>query len=269
MVSLLPTIEDRRAARAALLQPAERPAPPPEPEPQADEPPADAPPRPEQARRVSLVEKHRPRRLADVADQPEAVAALSAFARAPYPAAFILHGDTGTGKSSAALALAAELGCEIGYNPPELGGLWSIPSGEHTADALREIWPGLWTRPFCGSGWRVVVVNEVEALNGKVEQLWLDKLEDLPPQTVIVFTTNKVESLPSRFVDRCQPVEFRGGSLTLANAARELAGRVWKAETGQDIPEDVLSVAMSRAVQSGRLSFRRVVQSLVGPLAAR
>jgi len=82
------------------------------------------------------VDKYRPRTLAEVAGQSEAVAVLRDFAAMPYSWAFILAGDTGTGKTSAAWALAADLGCDIDFAPPEFGGLFSIPSGEHNADAI-------------------------------------------------------------------------------------------------------------------------------------
>jgi hypothetical protein len=45
----------------------------------------------------SLTEKYRPRKLAELAGQSEAVAVLSSFVADPYPAAFILAGGTGTG----------------------------------------------------------------------------------------------------------------------------------------------------------------------------
>lgn len=222
--------------------------------------------------RQSLTEKWRPRRLADVVGQDEAVAQLSAFAADPYPAAFILAGDTGTGKSSAAIALAADLGCDINANPAEFGGVYSIPSGELNADTLRTLWPQLWQVPFQSSrGWKVVIVNEIEAVNGTVERLFLDKLEDLPGKTVIVFTTNNLASLPSRFVDRCigGVIEFCAAADDLAEPARALARSIWRAETGAEIPADTIDRLITRSTQAGRLSLRRVVQSLVPLLAAK
>jgi DNA polymerase III delta prime subunit len=190
----------------------------------------------------------------------------------PYSTAFIFGGDSGTGKTSAAWALAADLGCSIDADPPEFGGVWSMPSGEQSADSLRTIWPGLWTIPFQSKdGWKVLIVNEVEQLNGAVERLWLDKLEDLPPQTVVIFTTNALASLPDRFVDRCigGVIQFRGAADDLRESARALAASIWRAETGQDIPPDVLESVLVKATRAGRLSFRRVVQSLVPILAQK
>ena len=219
----------------------------------------------------SLTEKYRPRKLAELAGQSEAVAVLSSFVADPYPAAFILAGGTGTGKTSAAWALAAELGCGIDSTPPEFGGVYSIASGEHNADTLRAVWPGLWTMPFESTrGWKVLICNEIESLNGAVEKLWLDKLEDLPPSTAVIFTTNALDTLPARFVDRCigGVLEFKASADDLLQPAQALARSIWRSEIGGDIPADVLDNVCKRSISAGRLSFRRVVQALV-PLVAK
>lgn len=263
---------DWQAARAAMVAP--KPILEPTPAAMAVEE-LDAPGRieavsPSAVATVSLVERHRPRRLCEIVGQPEAVAQLAALADTPYPCAVLLAGDTGTGKTSSAWALAGDLGCDLDAQPAEFGGVHNIPSGEHNAASLKAVWPQLWTMPMLGSGWKVLIVNEVEQLSGAVESLWLDRLEDMPPKTVIVFTTNDRESLPDRFVDRCELViDFESSASRLDAEAMALAGRVWQAETGQEIPADVLAKVMTRATRSGRLSFRRVVQSLVPPLAAK
>jgi replication-associated recombination protein RarA len=261
---------DWRQARAALAEPEPTPAPVVEVEPEPETTPALAPER--TGRRQALTEKYRPGRLSDLAGQAEAVAVLSAFAADPYPAAFIFSGDTGCGKTSAAWALAGELGCGIDINPPEFGGVWSLPSGEHTPQALQDLWPQLSTIPFQSSrGMKMLIVNEVERLTGKVEQLWLDKLEDIPANTVIVFTTNALDSLPARFVDRCigGVLEFADSADDLLTPARTLAASIWKQETGGAIPADVLECVTQKSIRDGRLSFRRVVQSLVPLIAAK
>lgn len=218
-----------------------------------------------------LTEKYRPCKLSDLAGQAAAVETLADYVANPYPAAFIFAGETGTGKTSAAWALAAELGCNVASNPPEFGGIYSIASGEHTADSLRDVWPGLWNMPFdSAKGWKVLICNEVEQLSASVEKLWLDKLEDLPPSCTVIFTTNALASLPSRFVDRCigGVLEFNASADDLLSSAQALARSIYKAETGKDIPADVLDKVVKRSIQAGKLSFRRIVQALV-PFTAK
>ena len=261
---------DARTARASVLEFAAGPA-----VAVADaEPPMPVAPmlerRRDEPKRRALVDKYRPRTLAEVAGQPEVLAVLRDFAAMPYSWPFILAGDTGTGKTSAAWALAADLGCDVDADPAEFGGVFSIPSGEHGADAVRDVWPALWLAPFGSErGWKVLIVNEVEQVSGKVELLWLDRLEDLPPRTVIIFTTNAVESLPARFRDRCTVLAFEASADRLDGPARGLARQIWRQETGEDCPPAIVQTIVDRATQAGRVSFRRVVQNIVPLLAAR
>ena len=84
----------------------------------------------------SLTEKYRPTSLDTIWGQDAAVKVLRKFAAAPYSACFIFEGDTGTGKTSAALALASAIGCDLAQK--EFGGVQTIASGEQSADAVRE-----------------------------------------------------------------------------------------------------------------------------------
>jgi len=260
---------DSRAARAAMLIDLTAPV-----VIEAEEDPMPAAPmierRRDEPKRRALVDKYRPRTLAELAGQPEALAMLRDFAAMPYSWPFIFHGDTGTGKTSAAWALAADLGCNIDADPAEFGGVFSIPSGEHGADAVRDVWPALWLTPFDSArGWKVLIVNEVEQVSAKVELLWLDRLEDLPPKTVIIFTTNAVESLPARFRDRCTVLAFEASADRLDGPARGLARQIWRQETGEECPPAVVQQIVDRATQAGRVSFRRVVQNIMPLLAAK
>src|SRR5205823_1550417 len=142
--------------------------------------------------------------------QPEVVASLQRFVAAPYPCAMLFSGDSGIGKTSAAYALAHDLGCAVGE--AELGGVFEIPSGSQTAESVRKILDVLRYRPLCGSGWRVLMVNECDRMALPVETIWLDALEHLPPSTVGIVTTNEPARLSQRFRDRCEEYAFQGGS---------------------------------------------------------
>lgn len=99
---------------------------------------------------MSLVDKYRPKTLSDIWGQDEAMSVLTSYARSPYPTAFLFSGETGTGKTSAALALANEIGVAIDQN--EFGGLYQIASGEQTGETVRKTIRSLYSRPFAGIG---------------------------------------------------------------------------------------------------------------------
>jgi replication-associated recombination protein RarA len=208
---------------------------------------------------ANLSVKHRPKTLADVLGQGWVIQNLAAFAESPYPVAFLFEGETGTGKTSAALALAHDLGCSL--DDAELGGVHEIPSGEQTADSVRAILRRLSIRPLCGSGWKVLVVNEADRMSVAAETVWLDGLEQLPPRSVVIFTTNHAGRLSQRFLDRCERFTFESRMDVLRQDLETLVSRVWHAETGRDDCPSLESLGQI-ADADGQASFRRVLQLL-------
>lgn len=204
-------------------------------------------------------EKYRPQFLRDVLGQSHVTDALRGFVAAPYATGFLFDDDTGTGKTSTAYALARELGCSLAHF--ELGGLSEVASGEQTADNVRAAMQRMSYRPFYGSGWKVLIVNEADRMNTAAETIWLDALEHLPAYTVVVFTTNNPEKLSARFRDRCERFTFNSEFETLKPAVKQLVMNVWQQETGiLSAPKDLM---ISRIVQDGRVSFRRALQEAI------
>lgn len=214
----------------------------------------------------ALAEKYRPRSLRSIFGQPEVVRRLRRFAEAPYPVAFLFAGETGTGKTSAALALARELGCDL--DQKELGGVQVLASGEQTAEAVRECCARMWLQPMGGSGWKVFVINEADRMHVQAETIWLDRLEDIPVRTVVVFTTNHAEKLSQRFRDRCDFLAFDSDARRIRESTRLLLARIWKAETRKQPARKRIDRIVSDATVAGRLSFRRAIQMLQGHLPA-
>lgn len=206
-----------------------------------------------------LHEKYKPRTLDDIIGQPWLVSQLRLYLEDPHPCAFLFSGDTGTGKSSAALALAADLGILVDRG--EFSGLWQIASGEQTAESVGGIMEKLRVTPWEGSGWRLLVVNECDAMSGQAQYKWLDILEFLPPRCVICFTTNKFSKLSQRFRDRCEVFHFESGVFALAPSLQPLVDRVWKAETGRDDAPAVMDL-VGLVDEDGNVSVRRLLQLL-------
>jgi hypothetical protein len=208
---------------------------------------------------TSLADRYRPRTLAEVVGQPWAVDQLQRFVEQPHSTAFLFEGGTGTGKTSAAMALAADLGIDVPND--ELGGLHQIASGEQTGESVRRVMNGLRVSPWTGSGWRMLVVNEADCMTPNAAYIWLDALENLPARCVVVFTTNHPEKLPARLRDRCERFRFEGGYLALTPYLPELIARVWKGETGRDDAPDLDALGTIQD-EDGNVSVRRVLQLL-------
>ena len=90
--------------------------------------------------------------------------------------------------------------------------------------------------------------------------VWLDALEDLPPQTVIIFTTNAAGRIPARLRDRCERLAFESSALLLRPYLQELTDRIWREEGCAGSPPEVETLGV--ADENGNASFRRLVQKL-------
>ena len=214
-----------------------------------------------------LTDKYRPKKLDDVRGQPECIEYLKSFVAAPYPTALLFQGASGIGKTSAAYALAAELG--VDFEAAELGGLHIIASGEQSADQVRETYGRMTTMPMSGSGWKVFIVNEVDRMSPAAETIWLDRLEQLPGHTLIIFSTNHPENLTDRFRDRCQVLQFAANHRDVGQAGVDLLADVWVKEApSRPVDRAALAGIVKKSTAlNGDFSFRRALMALQQLLA--
>lgn len=201
-----------------------------------------------------FTERHRPRTLAEIVGQGYAVRTLQEFAGAPYPTAFLFSGPTGIGKTTAAHALARELGAHPTTGVFEVGSAdCSVETVDWIADQLR-------FRPW-GGGWRVFILDEADTMSEQAARRFLSALEGIPDRTVFVWTTNNLEWFQKRqrILDRLEHIPFASDGPTLLQDAWTLARRIVAEETGGGLPTGI----DAGWVVDGRISFRRVVSSLV------
>jgi DNA polymerase III gamma/tau subunit len=181
----------------------------------------------------SLTEKYRPRIVADFIGLEKPRKVLSAFLTRPAPSAWLFTGPPGVGKTTMALALAAQLGAE----------LHKIPSQKCTAANVEETIRLCWYLPSKLGGFHLVLVDEADQMSNAAQLALLSKLDatDPPPQTIFIFTANDTERLEKRFLSRCHTLEFSSYGMREALAA--FLAKVWNLETKTETGPDFLRIA--------------------------
>jgi DNA polymerase III subunit gamma/tau len=213
---------------------------------------------------MALPSKYAPKDFSEVLGQPMVIRRLRAFVRNPYPCALLFQGNSGIGKSVTAKLLASALGCRPEWG--ELGGVFHIPSGEQSAETVRECLLNLCYRPFYSERcWRVLIVEEADRISKSAEAVWLSALEDLPNQSVVIFTTNYPDDISDRLRDRCLAFGFESSAAKLRPWLKVLASRVWTQEgmTGEPAGLDFIGMG-----EDDTVSFRLALQQLAAGIQA-
>lgn len=176
-----------------------------------------------------LSEKYRPKRIEEFIGLEKQKRILTAFLRRPVSCAWLFVGPSGTGKSTAALALADELRAE----------LHKIPSQSCNVSSITETVRSCWNVPYNWNlgqpaSFHVVLADEADQMTNSAQLALLSKLDstDAVPNTIWIFTANDTERLEKRFLSRCRVLEF--SSYGMRGELAELLANVWKKETGKE-----------------------------------
>lgn len=214
----------------------------------------------------SLTKALAPRDFSEIHGQSAVVKQLAAFARAPYSTGWVFYGATGTGKNCTARTLAGALGCVIGGSSlaQECGGFYDLCGSQLTDGDVHRRIASCHYGTLAGSGWKCVVVSEADKMPSDAVTAFLFGLENLPPRTVFVFTTNDTDRLDRRFYTRCEPLEFESRAEILERDANEWLKQLWR-EAGQRGAAPRVKDCPG-AIVGGTLSYRACIMGLQAKL---
>lgn len=184
---------------------------------------------------MRLHEKYRPTGLTDVVGQR--IDGLRSLVRTPYPTCVMLEGVTGTGKTSAAFALAADLGAhDDGFGQT----LWTISGADFNMDALNHYFGSSTPFRFRASSYHVLVIEELEWVHPQVQRKCKDAFERILKEyrAIVVATSNDATGLELALRDRFRDHWYVFGSgRPFAESCQYRLIQIWYAEAGAvDMP---------------------------------
>jgi len=165
--------------------------------------------------RGPLTEQYRPQTWADVIGQDKVVQRIKALAqRGLAGRAYWLSGQSGTGKTTLARLIAAEVADEFSVQEVDAAAL-------SVAD-LQQLEREMSVRGWGEKGGRAYIVNEAHALRKPVIRQLLVLLERIPSHVAIIFTTT-TEGQEALFEDYDDASPLLSRCLRLDLARRDLA----------------------------------------------
>lgn len=201
-----------------------------------------------------LTEKYRPKRISEFVGLDKAKKVCTHLLRQPMPLNLYFLGPSGTGKTTMALALAAEMPAEVHH----------LASKECTLETVREVTRQCHWMPRMFNDWKpckmhILICDEADQMSYAAQLAFLSILDGTsrPPNTIIVFTGNAiVNSEDNRFMSRCQTIEF--SSYGISKDVADLLGKVWDAETDNPVERPNFARIVKDACNNVRESLMRL-----------
>lgn len=201
-----------------------------------------------------LTEKYRPQAIADFIglDKPRRIAAKLA-ANPPRTAGLLFLGEPGIGKTTLALALAAEIPAELHH----------VASQDCNVERLRKVVSNCHYVPSAGYKRHLVLIDEADEMSAAAQLYMLSVLDSTapPPDTLFILTANNTEKLHERLLSRCIPVQFSSHGQSAQTA--QLLERVWEAEAPQGATRPNFARIVKEACSNVRASLMQLQTELL------
>lgn len=151
---------------------------------------------------MEIYKKYRPKTLAQVVGQPDAVKVLSSFGVGKVPQVILFSGPSGCGKTTLARIMTAVVNCgdrdfqEV--NAAENRGI----------DLVRDIQKSSTKKPISGDS-NVWIIDECQKLTGDAQSAFLKILEDTPRKAYFFLCTTDPAKLQKAIITRCTQVRVK------------------------------------------------------------
>ena len=198
-----------------------------------------------------LYQEARPRTFSEIVGNESLVSNLeSLLSSQDHPHVYLLHGPSGTGKTSIARLIANKVKAS-GANIVEINA-----SSSRGIDTIRELEEQSSLAPF-GDGARVIILDECHSLTTPGQQALLKLLEDIPTYEYFILCSTMPSKLIPTIRNRCAKYETK---LLTDEQIKKVIKDSWDRIYTEDLTQDEIDLAAKLANGSAREALIKIEQ---------